>query len=121
MGRDITERSTSNLTRMILDELSTPIVLAPLAGGPSTPELVAAVGEGGGFGFLGAGYLSAGALADQIGATRALSDRPFGVNLLSPVAGPADPDVYAAFVERLRARHPDAGEPRFSDDEYGAK
>jgi len=41
---------------MVLDELGTPIVLAPLAGGPSTPELAAAVSEAGGLGFLAAGY-----------------------------------------------------------------
>jgi nitronate monooxygenase len=33
---------------MVLDELKHPIVLAPLAGGASTPELTAAVSEGGG-------------------------------------------------------------------------
>lgn len=36
-----------------------PIVLAPLAGGPSTPELAAAVSEAGALGFLAAGYLTA--------------------------------------------------------------
>ncbi|WP_460339981.1 nitronate monooxygenase [Actinoallomurus acanthiterrae] len=40
---------------MILDELPVPIVLAPLAGGPSTPRLTAAVSEAGGLGFLAAG------------------------------------------------------------------
>jgi nitronate monooxygenase len=33
---------------VILDQLSIPIVLAPLAGGPSTPQLAAAVSEAGG-------------------------------------------------------------------------
>jgi nitronate monooxygenase len=41
---------------VILDQLSIPIVLAPLAGGPSTPQLAAAVSDTGGFGFLAAGY-----------------------------------------------------------------
>src|SRR5260370_7884754 len=35
---------------MILDSCSVPIVLAPLAGGPSTPELTATVSEAGGLG-----------------------------------------------------------------------
>ncbi len=35
-----------------------PIILAPMAGGPSTPELVAAVSNAGGLGSLGAGYLA---------------------------------------------------------------
>ena len=34
-----------------------PVVLAPLAGGPSTPELAAAVANAGGLGFVAAGYL----------------------------------------------------------------
>ena len=51
---------------MIADTLAVPIVLAPLAGGPSTPELAAAVSGAGGFGFLAAGYLTADALAERI-------------------------------------------------------
>ena len=41
----------------ILAALRAPIVLAPMAGGPSTPALAAAVNRGGGLGFLAAGYL----------------------------------------------------------------
>ena len=44
---------------MILDSCDIPIVLAPLAGGPSTPELAAEVSNAGGLGFLASGYLSA--------------------------------------------------------------
>ncbi len=55
---------------MILDQLDVPIVLAPLAGGPTTPALAAAVSGAGGLGFLAAGYLSAGALAEQISQAR---------------------------------------------------
>jgi NAD(P)H-dependent flavin oxidoreductase YrpB (nitropropane dioxygenase family) len=44
---------------VVLDELRHPIVLAPLAGGASTPELTAAVTEAGGLGFLACGYLTA--------------------------------------------------------------
>ena len=43
--------------------LDLPIVQAPMAGGPSTPALAAAVSEAGGLGFLGAGYLTADAAA----------------------------------------------------------
>ena len=50
---------------MILDSCDIPIVLAPLAGGPSTPELAAAVSNAGGLGFLAAGYLSAAELAER--------------------------------------------------------
>lgn len=44
---------------MILDDLPFPLVLAPMAGGPSTLELTAAVSNSGGLGFLASGYLSA--------------------------------------------------------------
>ncbi len=71
---------------MILDRLDVPIVLAPMAGGPSTPQLAAAVSNAGGLGFLAAGYLSADALADQIAAARKLTAAPLGVNLFVPGA-----------------------------------
>ncbi|WP_242395687.1 NAD(P)H-dependent flavin oxidoreductase [Anaeromyxobacter oryzisoli] len=60
-----------------------PIFLAPMAGGPSTPELVAAVSSAGGLGSLGAAYLSRAQVADACARIRALTDRPFGVNLFA--------------------------------------
>jgi nitronate monooxygenase len=61
-----------------------PIIAAPMAGGPSTPELVAAVGDAGGFGVLGGGYLTPEQLREEIAAVRRLSAAPFGVNLFVP-------------------------------------
>ncbi|MFJ4797796.1 nitronate monooxygenase [Kitasatospora purpeofusca] len=84
-----------------LDELTVPVIGAPMAGGATTPELVAAVNAAGGLGFLAAGYRSAAATAEQIDITRKLTDRPFGVNLFVP-AGPGDPAAVAAYRERLR-------------------
>src|SRR5215213_3647691 len=101
---------------MVLEDVGVPIVLAPLAGGPFTPELCAAVCEAGGLGFVAAGYLSAGALADRIAATRALTSRPFGVNVFVPSAR-ATADL-APYVARLG---PGAGEPRWDDDDFEAK
>ncbi len=73
-----------------------------MAGGPSTPELAAAVSKAGGLGFLAAGYLSATALAEKIEQTRALTSRPFGVNLFVP--GPRHaPDTYAGVRRRTSA------------------
>jgi nitronate monooxygenase len=60
-----------------------PIFLAPMAGGPSTPELVAAVSGAGGLGSLGAAYLSPAQIADACRRIRALTNRPFGVNLFA--------------------------------------
>lgn len=74
-------------------DLDMPLVAAPMAGGPSTPELAAATSEAGGLGFLAGGYLSAEALTRQIQQTRALTSRTFGVNLFMPITDvqiPAD-------------------------------
>ena len=102
---------------MILDTLEAPVVLAPLAGGPSTPALAAAVSEAGGLGFVAAGYLTADALAQRIAGTRELTTRPFGVNLFVPgEAAPAE--RYAEYVAGLGER---AGEPRVDDDAWAEK
>lgn len=41
-----------------------------MAGGPSTPELAAAVTNAGGLGFLAAGYRTGSDMAEQVRATR---------------------------------------------------
>jgi len=61
---------------VIVDGRPVPIVLAPLAGGPSTPALAAAVSEAGGLGFLGSGYLTADRLAEDVRAPRRLPREP---------------------------------------------
>lgn len=70
---------------MLLDRLGmkNPIILAPMGGGPSTPELVAAVSNAGGLGSVAAAYLSPQQIAETIAAVRRLSDRPFAVNLFA--------------------------------------
>jgi len=70
-----------------------PIVQAPMAGGWTTPELVAAVCNGGGLGMLAGARISADALQKQVEAVRALTDRPFGVNFLLAPPDPAPQDV----------------------------
>jgi nitronate monooxygenase len=108
-----------------LDGLKVPVVLAPMAGGPSTPELAAAVAGAGGLGFVAAGYLSAEALRERLQRARELTDGPLAVNLFHPGEGPTDPSRYSGYVERLRAWARDSGlelgEPRYSDDEWDAK
>jgi nitronate monooxygenase len=101
-------------------DLEIPIVLAPLAGGPSTPELAAAVSDAGGLGFLAAGYLTAQALQERLDATRALTVRPIGVNLFVPNE-PTDPTAYEPYVNALAAEGLDVGAPRSDDDEWEAK
>lgn len=110
----------------ILDGLELPIVGAPMAGGPSTPELVAAVGEAGGIGFLGAGYKTVEAVAEDVAAVRALTGAAFGVNVFTPGGGVrADPAELAAYAERLGAEAARAGvtlgAPRYDDDAFAGK
>ena len=58
---------------MLLETLGIrhPIVLAPMAGGPGTPELAAAVTNAGGLGSLGCAYLSPDQIREEIRRTRA--------------------------------------------------
>jgi len=109
---------------MIVDELAVPIVLAPLAGGPSTPELTAAVSNAGGLGFLAGGYLAAAGLRERLAQTRALTVAPVGVNVFVPGA-PAPPGPVLAYAATLaqdaRGAGVELGTARFDDDEWAAK
>lgn len=84
-----------------LRSLSAPIIGAPMAGGPSTPALTAAISAAGGFGFLAGAYLSPAALREQIAAVRALTAAPFGVNLFVPEVIPFDAASFEDYRSRL--------------------
>ncbi len=108
-----------------LSELSEPIVQAPLAGGPSTPELAIAVCEAGGLGFIAAGYKRAEDVRREIEEVRRGTSRPFGVNLFVPSRRPADPESVRTYLDELQpeatAQDAVVGEPRFEDDDWEAK
>jgi nitronate monooxygenase len=108
-----------------LSSLAVPVVQAPMAGGPSTPALAAAVNRGGGLGFLAGGYLSAAKLASDIAALAEIGDGSFGVNLFVGGGHPADPAAVSAYAARLAPLADAAGirlgEPRFDDDAFGDK
>src|SRR3984957_6434081 len=109
---------------MILDRCDIPIVLAPLAGGPSTPELAAAVSNAGGLGFLASGYLPAAELADRCRRTNELTGRPFGVNVFVPgTAGDlARVREFATEIEgHVSGVGARLGEPRHDGDDGDAK
>ena len=108
----------------VLRELTHPIVLAPLAGGPATPALAAAVCGAGGLGFLAAGYRKAEDVQAEIRDFKRQA-AVFGVNVFVP----GDPSVDRAAVDAyLATLRPEAerlgvalGEPRFDDDGWDAK
>ncbi|HYG43229.1 MAG TPA: nitronate monooxygenase [Bordetella sp.] len=80
--------------------LSMPIIQAPMAG-VSTPALAAAVSNAGGLGSLGLGATDAAGARQAIAQTRALTSRPFGVNLFCHVPARSDPARQAGWLEYL--------------------
>lgn len=78
-------------------DLAVPIVISPMAGGPSTPELVRSAIDAGGFGFLAAGYQSADQMEAEINAVRSDRERPVAVNLMVP----DDPSLLTASRAQL--------------------
>lgn len=81
-----------------------PIVLAGMAGGPTTPELVAAVTNAGGLGTFGAAGMSHDALAGAIRRARELTDGPIAVNVLLAPSQPGTdaPQDFQSALEPLR-------------------
>ena len=75
-----------------------PIMQAPM-GSVSSPELVAAVSNAGGMGMLACVGLPPELIRQQIRQVRALTDKPFGANLLLPVYQPGQ--VEACIEERV--------------------
>jgi nitronate monooxygenase len=112
------------IAHVILDRLDVPIVLAPMAGGPSTPQLAAAVTNAGGLGFLAAGYLSVDSLREQIASARGMTAGPLGVNLFVP-GSEAAADSVADYAATLAAAASEAGvelgSARFENDAWDAK
>ncbi|CAM4059905.1 nitronate monooxygenase family protein [Kibdelosporangium persicum] len=100
------------------------VIVAPMAGGPSTPELVAGAVNAGAYGFLAAGYVTPEALAGQIARTRDLTSKPFGVNVFVPGEESTE-DVaadLAAYRDRLKAAYgTEPGDSTWTDDHYPAK
>ncbi|WP_439028823.1 nitronate monooxygenase [Gordonia terrae] len=84
-----------------LRELSRRVVAAPMAGGPTTPDLVVAAGAAGGMGQLAAGYLTPEKLRADIAAVRAAGTEVFGVNIFVPESEPIDRDAVARYRAEL--------------------
>ncbi len=85
----------TRLTDML--EIEHPVMLAGM-GGVSYHELVAAVSEAGGFGCLGASTMGTDRMVDEMAKVRSLTDKPFGVDLLTAAPGdmPAQIDAIIA-------------------------
>jgi nitronate monooxygenase len=96
-----------------------------MAGGPSTPSLVAAAAEAGALGMLAGGYKSAGAVIAEIGAVRGSTSEAFGVNLFVPGSPSSAPDLVEAYVRSLAIDADEVGatcgEAAWDDDHFEEK
>ena len=69
--------------------LRLPLIAAPMAGGPTTPDLVAAASAAGALGSFGFAYTQPDEMKRQAALVRSKTDKPFGINLfVSPQPGP---------------------------------
>ncbi|PNI09068.1 2-nitropropane dioxygenase [Arthrobacter sp. AFG7.2] len=119
------DKQDSSAARFTIAALAVPVIQAPMAGGPSTPELAAAVSSQGGLGFLAAGYKTASAVKAEIEAARKLTNAPLGVNVFVPqpsVIGAEELEQYALSLapdgERFGIT---LGHPRHDDDDWDNK
>lgn len=111
--------------RELGDLFPRPVVVAPMAGGPSTPALVAAAAGAGAIGFLAGGYKSGSAVAAEIADVRASTAGPFGVNLFVPGNRSSKPERVAAYAVSLAgdavATGSTVGDPVWDDDGWEDK
>jgi nitronate monooxygenase len=91
-----------------------PIIQAPMAGGPDTPALAAAVCNAGALGSLGCAYLSPAKIDAVAAEVRRLTERPFGLNLFVRVAGAEDLAAQDRVLPLLREFRRELGLPEES-------
>ena len=92
-------------------DIEFPVMLAGM-GGVSYHRLVAAVSEAGGIGTLGASTMREGELAIEIEGVKALTDKPFGVDLLTALPGSLERDVALVISGGARVFVAGLGVPR---------
>ena len=100
------------------DLLRRRIVVAPMAGGPTTAGLVIAAALAGALGFLAAGYKTRDAMAAEITAVRAATAEPFGVNVFVPGAPYRDAATLTGYLDTLG---PGLGDASWDDDGFDGK
>lgn len=92
--------------------ISLPLIQAPMAGGPSSQELVAACSAAGALGSFGFAYTQPDAMRKQAAFVRSKTDRPFGINLfVSPQPAPIDAGAQRGALEAVAAYYRELGLP----------
>lgn len=106
------------------ESLELPVVAAPMAGGPTTTELVIDASKAGGWGVLAGGNKDVDTMAREV---RDVQDAGVaaGVNLFIPGPQSTDAEALAGLREKLgpiaKKFDVELGEPSWDDDDYGAK
>jgi nitronate monooxygenase len=89
-----------------------PIIQAPMAGGPTTPELVAAVSNAGALGSFGFAYMQPEAMQRDVELARVRTSAPLGVNLfLSKDADAIDAAAQQPALDAVRPYFAELGLP----------
>ncbi len=103
----------TRLTELL--DIEHPIMLAGM-GGVSYHRLVAAVSEAGGIGTLGASTMGPDELPDEMSKVRALTDKPFGVDLLTAMPGQVERGIQSVIDGGARIFVAGLGVPREAID-----
>ena len=104
--------------------LRLPLIAAPMAGGPTTPELVAACSAAGALGSFGFAYTQPEEIKKQAAAVRAKTNRAFGINLfaapqptaIAPGAQRAALEALAPYYKELDLPKPEPARAPYAPD-----
>jgi len=89
-----------------------PLIAAPMAGGPTTPELVAACSAAGALGSFGFAYTQPAEMKRQAASVRERTREPFGINLfVSPQPDPIPPQAQQAALDAVAPYYAELGLP----------
>ena len=89
-----------------------PIIQAPMAGGPTTPALVAAASTAGALGSFGFAYTQPEAMQRDVEAVRAQTDAPINLNFfVNAQPQPVAPDAQRAAIDALTGYYAALGLP----------
>jgi nitronate monooxygenase len=92
--------------------LRLPLIQAPMAGGPSSQDLVAACSAAGALGSFGFAYTQPDDMRRQAAFVRSKTERPFGINLfVSPLPGAIEPAGQRAALDAVAAYYKELGLP----------
>lgn len=125
MGTEVAVATGAAAEARVRALAATPLVVSPMAGGPSTVELVVAASKAGAFAFLAGGYQKPDDLRDEMASVRAAGVEAFGVNLFVPGAPTDAPERLEAYLASLQpvaeSLGTELGAGEWDDDDYPAK